>query len=736
MERTVGAHWLALHGAASHSDPAVSHGVLTGAGPLDAASAPAHHERVSGWARLRLYAAMAVGAAGLLVGVGYAWYAELGDLWGHFAWIGLVVLPLYAVAVWLVRLRPDHPQARRLLVIAAAMSAQVAIESIVRERFLHDGADPWLWVANTLHQLTSLVGVAAGGALLACYPGGTPDGPWLRRLVAAMWWMTALPFLLLLCREDMVLSIYLFDTARPDTIASPLAIGWLAPLGPVLAALLYGSPAAVAGAVVLVTRYVRADRELRHRMRPLVYAIYLIAPLAAATVVLEAMGVSPDSPTFILLNSLLALTLAMLPVSIAISVLRHRLLDIDVALRRSAVYGVLAAGIAVAYVAVAAAPGLALGDQVPVELAVATTVVAAVAFQPVRRRLEVVADRWVFGERANRYQLVTSFGATLEQTVDLDELLPRLATTLRDGLRASWVRVSLRGGDSGTWLSMPRGTAGTVSGEAVLVEQLRHGDEVVGRIECGAGDGGFDQADRELLSVLAGQAATAIANVRLTARLGEQVTELARSRARIVSAQDDERRRIERDIHDGVQQTAVALLTKLRLARNRAARGESPESLLAETQADAGDLLSDLRELAHGIHPPVLTDGGLVAAVEARAGRLPLGVTVRADLSTRTRRFGADVEAAAYFVACEALTNVVKHAGASQAVVSLTADDGLLRLQVRDDGAGLNGSGGKGHGLTNLRDRVEALGGQLLVEGGDGGGTSLSAALPIGAGRG
>jgi len=128
----------------------------------------------------------------------------------------------------------------------------------------------------------------------------------------------------------------------------------------------------------------------------------------------------------------------------------------------------------------------------------------------------------------------------------------------------------------------------------------------------------------------------------------------------------------------------------------------------------------------------VLTDGGLVAAVEARAGRLPLGVTVHADAATRNRRFGPDIEAAAYFVACEALTNVVKHAGASQAVVSFTAADGSLCLKVRDDGAGLNGSGTKGHGLTNLRDRVEALGGHLLVEGGPDGGTSLSAALPIG----
>jgi signal transduction histidine kinase len=492
-----------------------------------------------------------------------------------------------------------------------------------------------------------------------------------------------------------------------------------------------GSAVAMVGAMVLLVRYAQSEGVQRLRMRPLVYTIFVGSPVFGAVAVMLVLDVPEDSPWFVLASFLSFPVLLMVPVSIAISVLRYRVFDIDVALRRSAVYGVLVVVIAVAYVALAAAPGLALGNQVPVQLAVVLTVVVAVLFQPLRRRLESLADRWAFGERANRYQLVSSFGATLEQAVDLDELLPRLADTVRRGLGAAWVRVRLRGDDPGSWLSAPTGTSGTPAGEPAIIEELRHQDEIVGRIECGARDEGYDEADRELLAVLAGQAATAIANVRLTARLSEQVAELARSRARIVAAQDFERRRIERDIHDGAQQAAVALLTKLRLARNRLARGESPEALLVETQADASDLLTDLRELAHGIHPPVLTDGGLVAAVEARADRLPLGVAVRADDATRTRRFDPEVEAAAYFVACEALTNVVKHAGASQADVSVTTEDGLLHLQVRDDGRGINGHGARGHGLTNLRDRVEALGGQLCIEGSAGGGTRLSAALPI-----
>ena len=688
---------------------------------------------MSRWARVRLYTAIAAGAGGLLVGVGYAIYAHLDSVWSHLAWSGVVVLPLYVLAVWLVSHRPDHLQARRLLLCASMSAVGVALESVVRGAYRELGTGSWVWVANLAHQYSSLVAGTAGGVLLACYPDGEPERRWQRRVVAALWWSLALPPLLLLTRHDLVISPYLFESTQPEPVASPFTVEWLTPLGWPMHMLFASSAAALVGAVLLLMRYAQAGRDQRLRMRPLVWSIFAAAPLVAAIAAMLAFGVPESSPWLTLVSSLLIPVLCMIPVSIAISVLRYRVFDIDVALRRSAVYGVLVVVIAVVYVVLAAAPGLALGNQVPVQLAVVLTVVAAVVFQPLRRRLESVADRWVFGERANRYQLVTSFGSTLEQAVDLDELLPRLAGTVRRGLGAAWVRVALRGDDPGIWLSTPTGTSGTPTGDAALVEELRHQDEIVGRIECGARDDGYDETDRELLVVLAGQAATAIANVRLTARLSEQVAELARSRARIVAAQDGERRRIERDIHDGVQQAVVALLTKLRLARNQLARGESPEDLLVETQAEASELLTDLRELAHGIHPPVLTDGGLVAAVEARAGRLTLGVTVRADDSTRARRFGPEVEAAAYFVACEALTNVVKHAHASQADVSVTTEDGVLRLQVRDDGRGINGSGAHGHGLTNLRDRVEALGGQLRIDGPASGGTRLDAALPIGA---
>jgi signal transduction histidine kinase len=298
-------------------------------------------------------------------------------------------------------------------------------------------------------------------------------------------------------------------------------------------------------------------------------------------------------------------------------------------------------------------------------------------------------------------------------------------------------------------VTLPEANAvvGEPAGDPALRVALGRGDEVAGHIECGPKDGGYEPGDHELLDTLARQATTAIANVRLTARLAEQVDELARSRARIVAAQDSERRRIERNIHDGAQQHVVALIMKLRLARNQLGRGErTADDVLDELHGDARDLLADLRELAHGIHPPVLSDQGLVVAVEARADRLPLEVRVRADAELRDGRLDADVEGAAYYVICEALTNVVKHSAASSAGIDLSTKDGRLSVVVHDDGVGLatgngNGNGdgnrdGNGHGLTNLRDRVEALGGRLRVSSEPGAGTSVLAELPVGAGQG
>ncbi len=209
----------------------------------------------------------------------------------------------------------------------------------------------------------------------------------------------------------------------------------------------------------------------------------------------------------------------------------------------------------------------------------------------------------------------------------------------------------------------------------------------------------------------------------------EAEAELLASRARIVEAADDARRRLERDLHDGAQQHLVGLALTLRLARSRAEKDPAMAAeLLDEAIEDLATATAELRELARGIHPAVLTEGGLEPALAGLARRVPVRVTLAA---TPERRLPAPVEVTAYFVVAEALTNVARHAGASSATVTLTLDGGCLVVEVRDDGRG-GADAASGSGLRGLADRVHALGGGLAVDSPPGQGTHLRAELPCG----
>lgn len=689
---------------------------------MDGPVGAAHNAGVSTWHRVLRFVGIGLGGAALVV-AGWHEFAVPGPtgVLGGLSWLAIGVAPMYGVAVWVVCKRPEHPQARRLLLMGSALAVNVALEGPIQDAVRRHDAGTWLWWPNLIYGYAGVLSLIAGVLLLASYPDGVVERPWQRRVLWAVWLHLLIPPLLLLTSPTLVFDRYLFDPA--PVVASPFAVPWLEFLsGPVVAVYAYYYGALVLVAVLFV-RFLQAGREQRARMRLLTYVSVALVGCTALTFTV-ASGYGADPPVWVrLLNGTYVVLLLMVPVSIVIGIIRHRLFDLDSVVRRSATFGVLSLLIAGAYLGLSAAPGLTLGSEVPVELAVLITIVAAVAFQPLRSRLEHLANRMVFGERVNRYELLTAFGARLEQAVELDDLLPRLAGTVHRGLAARWVRVTLPGVCE---------VVGTPAGDAELRVPLDRGGEVVGHIECGPKEGGYEPGDRELLQTLASQAATAIANVQLTARLAEQVDELARSRARIVAAQDTERRRIERNIHDGAQQHVVALIMKLRLARNQLGRGErAADEVLDELQGDARELLTDLRELAHGIHPPVLSDQGLVVAVEARADRLPMEVRVRADAAVRTGRLDADIEGAAYFVICEALTNVVKHSAARSAGIDLSRADGRLTVLVHDDGVGL--AKGTGQGLTNLRDRVEALGGRLRVESEPGAGTRVRADLPVGA---
>jgi signal transduction histidine kinase len=282
----------------------------------------------------------------------------------------------------------------------------------------------------------------------------------------------------------------------------------------------------------------------------------------------------------------------------------------------------------------------------------------------------------------------------------------------------------------------PVATAGDVPLGHVAADMsapLVQGDEVIGVIECGPKvEGGYEPADQELLSTLGRQAALAIHNSLLSAELSDRLEELAASRARLVQAEEAGRRRLERDLHDGVQQELVGVLARLGLARNQLKRDPHlAETTLRDVQVDAQRALEDLQELARGIHPAILTDRGLVEAVAERATRMPVPVEVHANGLEKATRLPFELEGAAYFFVSEALANALKHASASRVQVRFDSMPGQLVVEVDDDGRGFEPRQVKLSGLRGLEDRLEALGGRVEIVSRPGSGTRLRAELPV-----
>jgi signal transduction histidine kinase len=638
----------------------------------------------------------------------------------------LIVIPLYAVGAWLAWRLPTHPQAVRLLVAGTAASATLAYGSLMASQPQLINS-PWFPVLSMLSLEAAAVASLALALLIGSYPDGVVERSWQRLTLRFSWVILIAPPLALLASPVVPMWSYFTEAL----FTNPYVVSWLTWLSePIVWLALNCDLVIVVGLLVLCARFVAADSAGRARMRFLFVVVVVGIPLGAADRVARALGAPENSALFATLVTLGSLIGILIPAAIIYGILRHRLFDLDLVVRKSVAYGTALLLIAAAYAVMAAAPGMMLGNRVPVTLAVIVTIAAALAFQPLRRRLESAVSGRLFGDRVQQYQLLKNLGTTMEQTAELDELLPQLATAIRDGIGASWVRVRLRDAD-GSWLDEPKGVAGEVTGNGAAGVDLVRAGEQVGRVDLGPKPGGYAAADLELLGTVAAQATTAVANVRLATQLKEGLEELSTSRVRLIAAQDAERRRIERDLHDGIQQEVVALIAGLRLARNRLSRDQLTASELTDLQDQAREMLRDLRELAHGIHPPVLSDNGLVAALESRVARFPISVQILADDELRAERFSEDVEGTAYFVACESLTNVAKHAGTDGARVRLWHSGSRLRLVVEDDGQGFEPNGARTGGLANIRDRVEAMHGRLTIESRVGAGTSVRAELPL-----
>jgi len=421
--------------------------------------------------------------------------------------------------------------------------------------------------------------------------------------------------------------------------------------------------------------------------------------------------------------------------AIGIAVLKYRLYEIDIVISKAVLYGTLAAFITAVYVGLVVGVGTLVGNQrSPLLSALAATVVA-VAFQPVRQRAGRLANRVVYGKRATPYQVLSDFARRIGGSYASEDVLPQMAQIVAAGTGAEqvvvWLRVagelqpeaSSDGGPYPAPLPLEGQAMPSLPGADVSVPVIYQGD-LLGAISIRMPRGEpLRPAGEQLVADVASQAGLALSNAGL-------IEDLRASRQRLVAAQDEERRRLERNLHDGAQQDLVALAIKLRLAG--AAADEDPaqtKEMIGELQADAAAALENLRDLARGIYPPLLADLGLVAALNAQARKSPVPVAVEAD---GVGRLPQDAEAAVYFCCLEALQNIAKYARATRARIQLQAQDGTLCFTVSDDGSGYDARRtAMGSGQRNMADRLAALDGRLEVRSAPGQGTVVTACLPL-----
>jgi signal transduction histidine kinase len=613
------------------------------------------------------------------------------------------LLPIGLAFAWLVAgsLSPRHSAGGRSMRLVQAVGALHLSAFALTGWAAEAPPNTASWAAAVAGDAAYGAGFVALGLLLALYPTGR-SGRWVDR---------AFTWLALGAGVFAALAVALLrDTA-------PLALGegevpapaWLpgatlpfdpAGLLPVLA---------VIGVILLVTR--RAASEDRVRLGWAKIAGLALAFLLAAT----PAGTRLLGET--LWSGLFVTVVGAIPFVLVAGVLGVGLGRVDRYVVRTFARGlvVLALLALIAY-AVLASPG-GVG-----RLALVVVVLVAVATGlPATRTLERFGDQWLTGGRVRRSHVLGDLVASLE-VADRAAVARTCTATVVVGFGCGWSRLRTTDG-----AVEEVGQPGPQVGHAAT---LRSGDATLGTLECGPRRGGWGRDEVAALDGLLSHAAVYLREAWLTAELAGRLDELVASRARLVRAEDAVRRQVERDLHDGVQQQLVALLAQLEAARVQLAVDAPAHGPVTVAQELAREALHDLRALVGGIHPPLLSDRGLLAAVEARAALLPITVAVDADPRMDGRRFAPEVEGAAYFVVSESLANVLKHSGASRArVVVAPLGESGLRVAVTDEGSGT--ASYDGSGLTGLRDRVDALGGRFEVVSTPGVGTTVVAELGV-----
>ncbi len=473
-------------------------------------------------------------------------------------------------------------------------------------------------------------------------------------------------------------------------------------------------------AISLVVRFWRSRGEERQQLKWFVSAGALVA---LAATLLFVVGVRSSELVESGLWGCLILAVCAVPASMGVAILRYRLWDIDLVINRAFVYGALTVGVVGIYVLVVGVLGVLLRVQGNILVSILAAGLVAVLFQPLRYRLQRGVNHLMYGERDDPYTVLSRLGRRLDAAIAPDEVLPAIVETVMGALKLPYAAVTLKR-DEGFETAVEHGAPA----DEPLVLPLHYGAETVGQLLLGhrAPNETFAKSDLRLLEDLALQVGVAAHAVRLTA-------DLRRSRERLVTAREEERRRLRRDLHDGIGPQLAALTLKLETARNKLAHDPAAEVLLSDLAARARSAVVDVRRSVHALRPPALDELGLVPSLRETAAQYGQGgLRTSVEAPENLPPLPAAVEVAAYHIAQEAMTNVVRHAEANACFVRLDLDDeaGLLRLQVQDDGRGIGVDRGTGVGLSSMRERAEELGGTRVIEPVARGGTRVSVELP------
>jgi signal transduction histidine kinase len=439
----------------------------------------------------------------------------------------------------------------------------------------------------------------------------------------------------------------------------------------------------------------------------------------------------PAQTLFMIFSESTLVLFLLVPLAIGFAVLRYRLWDIDLIINRTLVYGLLTASVIGLYLLVVVGLGTLFSALGNLLLSLLATGLVAVLFQPLRERLQRAVNHLMFGERDDPYRLLSRLGSRLEATVSADSVLPAIVETVAQALKLPYAAITWQQGAAAGEPVVAASYGSATANQSLVRVPLVYRKAQVGELLLAPRDPteNLTPADRRLLQDLAGQLGVAVHAVRLT-------SDLQRSRERLVSAREEERRRLRRDLHDGLGPRLAGLLLKLETARNRLAHDSLAETLLSDLITSTQEAVADIRRLVYALRPPALDALGLLPALQEQvlqySDQGPYEIHISLEAPEYLPPLSAAVEVAIYRIAQEALTNVVRHSSASRCAVrlALVEQTSSLDLTIEDNGRGLAPAGSAGVGLASMRERAEELGGTFEVKRPPAGGTCLHVQLP------